>query len=87
MLTAKEKRDLWLKDANAHRDVLEGRAASDIEKHRKGYAKIRFVDEVGAPVAGKKVKLTQTICVSFFYASTFSASCAFLRSAFFLRDL
>ena len=60
MLTAKGKRELWLKDANTHRDLLEGRAANDIEKHRKGYAKIRFVDEDGAPIAGKKVKLTQT---------------------------
>ncbi len=60
MLTVKEKRELWLKDATDHRDLLEVRAASDIEKHRKGYAKIRFVDESGSPVAGKKVKLTQT---------------------------
>ena len=45
MLTAKEKRELWLKDAAEHRDLLEGRAAQDIEKHRKGWCKIRFVDK------------------------------------------
>lgn len=57
--TIKEKRDIWLKDANAHRDLLEGRAANDIEKYRKGYAKVKFVDENGEPIVGKKVKLSQ----------------------------
>ena len=59
MLDKKQIRELWLKDANGHRDLLEGRAARDIERYRKGYAKIRLVDNNGAPIAGKKVKIDQ----------------------------
>ena len=59
MLNPKENREIWMKDAIEHRDLLEGRAKDSIEKHRKGWCKLRFVDEEGNPIAGKKVKLNQ----------------------------
>ena len=59
MLTAKEKREIWMKGTIEHRDLLEGRAKDSIEKHRKGWCKLRFVDEEGKPVVGKKVKINQ----------------------------
>ena len=60
MLTAKEKREIWLKSAIEHRGLLEERAARDIERYRKGYAKIKLVDNSGTPSSGKKVKIQQT---------------------------
>ena len=59
MLTAKEKREIWMKAAIEHKDLLGERAAEAIEKHRKGWCKLRFVDEEGNPVVGKKVKINQ----------------------------
>ena len=60
MIDKKQIRDIWLKSAIEHRELLEERAARDIERYRKGYAKIRLVDNTGAPVSGKKVKINQT---------------------------
>lgn len=59
MLNPAENREIWMKDAIAHKDLLEKRAAETIEKHRKGWCKLKFVDEEGKPLAGKKVKITQ----------------------------
>ena len=59
-MNPKENRQIWMQHALAHKDLLEGRAAEAIEKYRKGFAKLRFVDENGNAIAGAKVKLTQT---------------------------
>ena len=59
MLDRKAARELWMKDTLEHRDLLETRAAETIEKYRKGYAKLRFVDDEGNPIKGKKVTINQ----------------------------
>ncbi len=59
MLNKQAIRETWTKDIKEHQDLLDGRAAETIEKHRKGYAKLRVVDSEGKPVAGKAVTLTQ----------------------------
>ncbi len=60
MLNSKENREIWMRDALAHKDLLEGRAADAIEKYRKGWCKLRFVDADGNPISGKKVTVNQT---------------------------
>ncbi len=59
MLNSKENREIWMKDAATHKDLLEIRATDTIEKHRKGWCKLRFVDENGNPLVGKTVKVNQ----------------------------
>ena len=59
-MTKQEIRNIWLKYADEHRDLLEGRVKEDIEKYRKGDCKLGFCDENGKPLAGKTVKVTQT---------------------------
>ena len=59
-MNKQEIRNKWLEYAEAHRDLLDGRVKSDIEKYRKGDCKLRFCDKDGKPAAGKKVKITQT---------------------------
>lgn len=55
----KKVRELWMKPIEENRELLEKRAADSIEKHRKGFCKLRFVDKSGAPLKGKSVKITQ----------------------------
>ena len=59
-MTKQELRDIWLKYAYEHKDLLEGRVKEGIEKYRKGNCKLRFCDKEGKPVVGKKVKINQT---------------------------
>lgn len=59
MLDPKENRKIWMKYAEESKDLLEGRAADAIEKYRKGWCKLRFVDMEGKPIAGKKVTVNQ----------------------------
>ena len=58
-MTAQEKRELYMKAYNEHKDEVDARIADGIEKNRKGWCKVRLTDESGKPVAGKKIKLTQ----------------------------
>ncbi len=58
-MTKQEIRKLWLSYAETHRDLLENRVKRDIEQHRKGDCKLRFLDKDGKPLAGKKVKVSQ----------------------------
>nr|WMX25235.1 endo-1,4-beta-xylanase [uncultured bacterium] len=58
-MTKQEIRNVWMKYAEEHRDLMEGRVKQDIEKYRKGDCKLRFCDEDGKPQAGKRVKITQ----------------------------
>ena len=58
-MTAQEKRELYMKAYNEHKDEVDARIADGIEKNRKGWCKVRLTDEKGKPVAGKKIKLTQ----------------------------
>lgn len=55
----KKARELWMKPIEENRELLEKRAADTIEKHRKGFCKLRFVDKSGTPLKGKSVKITQ----------------------------
>lgn len=59
MLDPKENRKIWMKYAEESKDLLEGRAADAIEKYRKGWCKLHFVDAEGKPIAGKKVTVNQ----------------------------
>lgn len=59
-MTKQELRDVWLKYAYEYKDLLEGRVKADIEKYRKGNCKLRFCDNEGNPIVGKKVKINQT---------------------------
>lgn len=59
MMTAKEKRELYMKVYNEHKDEVDARISSGIEKNRKGWCKVRLTDENGKPLSGKKIKLTQ----------------------------
>lgn len=59
-MTKQELRDLWLKGAEAHKELLEGRAKENIEKYRKGNCKLCFKDKDGKPLVGKTVKINQT---------------------------
>ena len=58
-MTKQEIRAKWMEYADQHRDLLEGRVKSDIEKYRKGDCRLRFCDKNGKPQAGKVVKITQ----------------------------
>ena len=59
MMTSKEKRELYMKAYNEHKDEVDARIADGIEKNRKGWCKVRLTDENGKPLSGKKIKLTQ----------------------------
>ena len=43
----------------ADKTAIDIKIADGIEKHRKGYCKLRLVDKNGNSVAGKKIKVTQ----------------------------
>lgn len=59
MLTIEEKRNVWLKTFEENKDIMEGRVKSDIEKHRKGWCKVRLTDQNGNPLKNTKVKINQ----------------------------
>ena len=56
-MNQQELRDIWYRALEENRD--ENSINSSIEKNRKGYCKLRFVDKAGKPLAGKKVKINQ----------------------------
>lgn len=56
-MNQRELRDIWYKALAENRD--EDKINSNIEKNRKGYCKLRFVDGNGKSLAGKKVKINQ----------------------------
>ncbi len=60
MVDINTKRELWLRDANSEKNILDGRVKNDIERYRKGYCKIKFTDENGNPITGKEVSVHQT---------------------------
>lgn len=59
MLSIQEKRELFMKPYEAHKEEIDARVNEGIEKYRKGYSRIRLTDEDGNPIVGKKVKITQ----------------------------
>lgn len=59
MLNPEENRKIWLRALEESRDLMENEVLPSIERNRKGYCKLHFVDENGAPIVGKKVKITQ----------------------------
>ncbi len=58
-MTKQELRTVWLKYAEAQKDLLEGRVKENIEKYRKGDCRLCFRDKDGAPLVGKAVKISQ----------------------------
>ncbi len=54
-----EKKELYMKAYNEHKEEVDARVAEGIEKNRKGDCHIRFVDSNGNAISGKKVKITQ----------------------------
>ena len=59
MLNPAENRKIWLRALEESRDLMENEILPSIEQNRKGFCKLHFVDENGAPVVGKRVKITQ----------------------------
>lgn len=59
MMTADEKRELYMEAYNKHKEEVDARIADGIEKNRKGWCKVRLTDQNGNPVAGQKIRLTQ----------------------------
>ena len=59
-MTKQELRDIWMKYAEEHKDILDGRVKENIEKYRKGDCKLCFKDKDGNPLVGKTVKINQT---------------------------
>lgn len=59
MMTADEKRELYMEAYNIHKEEVDARIADGIEKNRKGWCKVRLTDQNGNPVAGQKIRLTQ----------------------------
>lgn len=59
MMTPQEKRELYMKRYNEHKDEVDSRIADGIEKNRKGLCRVRLTDKNGNPVTGKKIKITQ----------------------------
>ncbi len=59
MLNIKEKREIWLKPFSDNKEIMKNRVESDIEKHRKGWCKIRFTDQNGKPVSNQKISVRQ----------------------------
>lgn len=55
MLNPKTNRKIRMASAEKFQDVLNGRVREDIERYRKGYGKLRFTDQSGRPIVGKKV--------------------------------
>ncbi|MGI6279576.1 MAG: endo-1,4-beta-xylanase, partial [Acutalibacteraceae bacterium] len=58
-MNPKENAKIWLKHFEQNRDLMEGRVKEGIEKYRKGYCMLRFVDSKGHPLKGKKVHINQ----------------------------
>ena len=59
MMDIKEKRALYMGAYEEDKAAIDIKIADGIEKHRKGYCKLRLVDKNGNSVAGKKIKVTQ----------------------------
>lgn len=57
-MTYQEAREILLKSFKENESLYKSKL-SDIEKYRKGEKKIRILDEKGAPVSKKRVKITQ----------------------------
>lgn len=49
MISIEEKRKIWLRRFEEERELFHERIARDIEKHRKGDARILVTDEKGVP--------------------------------------
>ena len=53
MMTAAEKRELYMKAYNDNKEIIDNRIEEGIETNRKGYGRIRFTDEKGNPIKGR----------------------------------
>lgn len=58
-MTIKEIRELYFKSYNDNKDYVDSRISDGIDKHRKGYCRMRITDISGKPIVGKKVRVTQ----------------------------
>ena len=59
MLSAKEKRELYMKSYQEKKDEIDKRITEGIEKHRKAFCQIKITDKDGKPITFSNVKLTQ----------------------------
>lgn len=59
-MSATENRKIWMAAAEANQALLDGRVQQDIEKYRKGWCKLRFVDAAGKPLQNTPVRVNQT---------------------------
>ncbi len=59
MVSAEEKRRVWLKAFEDRREVIDRQVQEGVEKHRKGWCKLRVLDANGCPLQNVKVKITQ----------------------------
>lgn len=48
-----------MKATEESKELLQGRVKEDIEKHRKGFCKLKVNDSSGKPLKGKRVKIKQ----------------------------
>ncbi len=59
MIDISEKRKLYMEAYEKEKAEIDKKISEGIEKYRKGYCKVQFLDKDSNPVSGKKVKLTQ----------------------------
>ena len=59
MITIQEKRDLYMGAYEQNKNVIDAKIADGIERYRKGYCRLRLIDEEGNPIADKKVRMIQ----------------------------
>ncbi len=59
MYTAEECRKRWFGPYEANKEAIDKRIAEGIERNRKGHCQIRFTDDAGKGLAGKRVKINQ----------------------------
>lgn len=59
MIDISEKRKLYMASYEEDKGNIDMKIAEGIEKYRKGYCRVRIIDENGNPISGKAIKLTQ----------------------------
>ena len=58
-MTIAEKRKMWTESYNQNKEAFDARIKDGIEKYRKGYCKLKIVDENGRPLANQPVTIDQ----------------------------
>lgn len=58
-MTIAEKRKMWTESYIKNKEAFDARIKDGIEKYRKGYCKLKIVDENGRPLANQPVSIDQ----------------------------